>query len=226
MVSAAVALWWAAAPAFAGQDAPAHARPGAPEFAGPAFGLSVVLTLPSYADISTAECVVDRPEYYAIDLVPTNNLPGLGRAGGKGLVTYDESPFGISVTENGHYVYDLTVAAQHLPDREDGRYVAWVTTPDLSAIERIGPLDEHLEATANVAFNKFLVVVTFERLDAGAAQSGSSAAAAPVSSLNARSATSSWQGPIVLRGMSRSGLMHTMAGHGPFGSEPCAKYGY
>ena len=35
-----------------------------------------------------------------------------------------------------------------------------------------------------------------------------------------------WTGPVVSRGMSRSGLMHTMAGHGPFETEPCAVYGY
>ena len=35
-----------------------------------------------------------------------------------------------------------------------------------------------------------------------------------------------WTGPIVIRGMSRSGMMHTMAGHGPFEEENCAAYGY
>jgi hypothetical protein len=29
-----------------------------------------------------------------------------------------------------------------------------------------------------------------------------------------------------MRGMSRSGMMHTMAGHGPFQQENCARYGY
>jgi hypothetical protein len=29
-----------------------------------------------------------------------------------------------------------------------------------------------------------------------------------------------------MRGMSRSGRMHTLAGHGPFEAEPCAKYGF
>jgi len=35
-----------------------------------------------------------------------------------------------------------------------------------------------------------------------------------------------WTGPVVMRGMSRSGLMHTMAGHGAFEQENCAAYGY
>ena len=35
-----------------------------------------------------------------------------------------------------------------------------------------------------------------------------------------------WSGPIAFRGMSRSGLMHTMAGHGALQQENCAAYGY
>ncbi|MDE2875730.1 MAG: hypothetical protein OXU69_07275 [Gemmatimonadota bacterium] len=31
---------------------------------------------------------------------------------------------------------------------------------------------------------------------------------------------------VVIRGMSRSGMTHTMAGHGPFEEENCAAYGY
>ena len=35
-----------------------------------------------------------------------------------------------------------------------------------------------------------------------------------------------WTGPIVFRGASRSGMMHTMVGHGPLQQENCAAYGY
>ena len=35
-----------------------------------------------------------------------------------------------------------------------------------------------------------------------------------------------WSGPIVFRGMSRSGMMHTMVGHGALQKENCAAYGY
>ena len=59
--------------------------------------------------------------------------------------------------------------------------------------------------TGQVAWNKFLGVITREPADA---------------------TPETWQGPIIMRGMSRSGRMHTMAGHGPFEAEPCAKYGY
>ena len=35
-----------------------------------------------------------------------------------------------------------------------------------------------------------------------------------------------WSGPVVFRGMSRSGMMHTMVGHGALQQENCAAYGY
>ena len=55
-------------------------------------------------------------------------------------------------------------------------------------------------------WNKFLVFVTLEPAEA--------------------TGEARWQGPVVMRGLSRSGLMHTMAGHGPYEQEPCAVYGY
>ena len=55
-------------------------------------------------------------------------------------------------------------------------------------------------------WNKYLVIITLEPTD--------------------DPQSPRWQGPVVLRGMSRSGLMHTMAGHGPFQQEPCATFGY
>ena len=39
-------------------------------------------------------------------------------------------------------------------------------------------------------------------------------------------AATRWSGPIVFRGMSRSGMMHTMVGHGALQQENCAAYGY
>ena len=55
-------------------------------------------------------------------------------------------------------------------------------------------------------WNKFLVVITLEPDDGG--ESGM------------------WSGPVVFRGMSRSGMMHTMVGHGALQQENCAAYGY
>ncbi len=148
----------------------------------------------------------DPPVYYAIDLVPTRKVPGTRMAEGQGDVTFATSPFGVSISENGQYVYNLSIAMEKVRLRDGQALDVWVTTPDLDKIRHIGRLDDELKTKGTVDWNKFLVVVTLE-----------SAAEDP---------GATWTGPIVARGMSRSGLMHTMAGHGPFESEPCAVYGY
>jgi hypothetical protein len=143
--------------------------------------------------------------YYGIEMVPTRRVPGTGNAVGVGKVMFARSPFGVSVTPDGTYVYDLSLSLERLKAPRNGVLTAWVTTSDLSKIDRLGALDDEFRVDGRVEWNRFLVVVTLEPT------------AEP---------TDRWQGPIVLRGMSRSGMMHTMAGHGPFEKEPCAKYGF
>jgi hypothetical protein len=116
------------------------------------------------------------------------------------------SPFGFAVTPDGSYQYDLILESQRLAAPREGVYVVWVTTPSLDQIRLMGTLDERGGIEIGVGWNKFLVVVTLE----------------PVLDPEA----TIWSGPIIMRGMSRSGMMHTMAGHGPFETENCAIYGY
>ena len=84
--------------------------------------------------------------------------------------------------------------------------MVWTTTPELDQIALAGELTDAAGFSGQVAWNKFLVVVTLEpAFDPDATM---------------------WTGPVVIRGMSRSGMMHTMAGHGPFEEKNCAAYGY
>jgi len=156
---------------------------------------------------ATPECsLVSSPDYYEIDLVTTRKVSGARLAKGKGEVTYAASPFGISVSEEGSYLVNIDVSMSNVRLDDDKVLVAWVTTPQLDQIKALGTLDENLQVTGQTDFNKFLLVVTLEPRD--------------------KEPGAMWTGPVVSRGMSRSGLMHTMAGHGPFESEPCAVYGY
>ena len=66
-------------------------------------------------------------------------------------------------------------------------------------------LDADTTTSGRVDWNKFLVLVTLEP---------------------STEVTNRWLGPVVMRGMSRSGMMHTLAGHGPYENEPCLKYGF
>ena len=149
---------------------------------------------------------VDPPEYYGFPIVSTRRVPGTGQATGLGLITFVSSPFGLSLAPDGSYVYDLVLASERLAPPREGAYVVWVTTPNLDRVRLVGALDEQGGIRGTVQWNKFLVVITLEpRLDPEA---------------------TTWSGPIVMRGMSRSGMMHTMAGHGPFETENCVLYGY
>lgn len=167
------------------------------------------------------------PDYYRIPLASTRMVAGTGQTTGEaGLVFPASSPFGIAVTPDGSYDYRVRFRVERLPARNRGVFVAWVTTPQVDRVRRIGPLDGG-RAEGPVEWNKFLVVVTLEPVGAptaapvdGDALEGMDAAG------GVEGTTPPWTGPIVLRGMSRSGRMHTMAGHGPFEQERCAKYGF
>ena len=150
--------------------------------------------------------IPDLPSnYYGIDMVPTKRVPGTGAGVGIGVVTFSKSPYGVSVTPDGTYVVDVHLALDRIKQPKRGVLTAWATKDDLTEVKRLGTLDASLRASGQVRWNKFLLVVTLEP------------SAEP---------TDIWSGPVVMRGMSRSGLMHTLAGHGPYEKEPCAKYGF
>lgn len=151
-------------------------------------------------------CKESGTAYYSIELVTTKNIAGTGQASGKAIMKFDGSPFGISITKDGSNRHSLDIKLRNIKNHKKGRFVAWVTTPSLDQTKLIGSLDQEHTVSGEVSWNKYIVVITLEESTPENGQA--------------------WQGPIAFRGMSRSGLMHTMAGHGPFEQEPCAKYGY
>ncbi|WP_421772982.1 hypothetical protein [Gracilimonas sp.] len=153
------------------------------------------------------QCSEAGSEYYTIDLVTTKNVPGTGLAKGKAVMKFIPNPFGIAITKDGSYRHRLDIKLNKVNKPKKGTLVAWVTTPNLDKVKMLGPLDKNLETSGTVDWNKYIVVITLENK-------------------MPKSNFSMWSGPIAFRGLSRSGLMHTMAGHGPFAQEPCAKYGY
>ncbi|MDX1429774.1 MAG: hypothetical protein R3282_05780 [Rhodothermales bacterium] len=168
----------------------------------------VAPALPGYDVTPAGVCFLpapDPPAYYRIDLVPTGRVPGTAQVEGFGDILFSPSPFAVTVTPNGSYSYGIHVTLRNLRYRGEGHFVVWVATSDLRQVRRLGTLDETLSLKGSVDWNKFLLFVTLEPTD---------------------EPTERWTGPVVVRGLSRSGLMHTMAGHGPFSREPCATYGY
>jgi len=152
-------------------------------------------------------CRASSVPYYGFSLITTKNVPGTGQGSGKVELTFiEDSPFGVSVTDDGSYQYGLNISLDKINIRGRGELVAWVTTRDLSEIHRLGTFGENQTIQGSVDWNKFLVVITLEP-DPG-------------------ELTQKWRGPVVLRGMSRSGMMHTMVGHGVLQEENCFAYGY
>jgi len=154
------------------------------------------------------ECVLGpvSPDYYQIRLVGTKKVRGSRMAKGMGEVTFASSPFGVALSETGTYVVNLDLAMSNVTLDEGMSLAAWVTTPQIDQTEAIGIFDDAFQIQGSTEWNKFLVVITLEP--------------------KGKPLGPTWTGPIVARGMSRSGLMHTMAGHGPFETEPCAVYGF
>lgn len=158
-------------------------------------------------DAEAGFCTSDGPAYYALELVTTRNIPGTGVARAVAGVSLPlSSPFSVALTNDGSYAYDVSVSLERMKAPRQGHLVAWVTTREIDRIERIGTLDDVLQASGSVSWNKFIVLVTLESSDD------------PDQEM--------WSGPIVFRGMSRSGMMHTMVGHGALVQENCAAYGY
>ena len=152
-------------------------------------------------------CAVEGPAYYAFELVTTKNIPGTGFALATAEVSLPiASPFSVALTADGSYEYDLKVTLARMNAPHQGHLVAWVTTREIDRVVRMSTLDDDLQASGSVSWNKFIVVVTLESSDD------------PDQTM--------WTGPIVFRGASRSGMKHTMVGHGPLQQENCAAYGY
>ena len=149
------------------------------------------------------------PDLYCIDLI---HAPGLAPASGYVDLTPAASPFGASVTVDGHHRFDLTLHAAGLPDPAalgdyDG-YVAWATTPRLRPVRNLGPVANGSTLLGPVDLDKFLVLVTAEAApdaqaqDGAAAQDGTAASGTVAQDTPAEQGRTAWQGRIVLRGTS------------------------
>lgn len=167
-----------------------------PGAARPASDVRPVLSPASIGAPLAGDCAA-APEEVA--LRPTQNAPG-GR--GRMVLVQADSPYGIAVDAEGRHRYDIRLEVERLRRRDGASYVAWAATPELDRVARLGVLGPDNRVEATIVWNKFLVFVSEEAGPDG----------------------ERWAGPILLTGLSPSGRMHTMAGHGPFEGVACADY--
>lgn len=150
--------------------------------------------IPAASCLRPAAAVFD-PE--RIPLMPTGEERSFS---GYVELVFASSPFGVTVSRDGHSVYDIRLQLETARRPEAiPTLVAWATTPNLDQHVKLGVVDDDLRVTGRVDWNKFLVFVTAE------------------SSVN----VDRWQGPILLTAMSPSGWLPTMAGHGIFEGYAC-----
>ncbi|HEY5418943.1 MAG TPA: hypothetical protein VIK41_29105, partial [Gemmatimonadaceae bacterium] len=100
---------------------------------------------------------------YDIQLHNTLKTPN---ARGTARLVFAESPFGVTVTADGHASYDVQLSLSGLPEPSAlgpyKAYVAWGVTTDLKQWRRLGPVGNGESTVGTVDFNKFLLVVAAE----------------------------------------------------------------
>jgi hypothetical protein len=148
---------------------------------------------------TAAKSCTRAPE--TVRMRPTGQAPG---SRGTMVLMLPASPFGVTVDPEGHQTYDVRVEIAQLRRRDGAHHVVWAATPELDRWVRLGVLGSENHVTGHVAWNKFLVFVSEE----------------------ATPDVETWAGPILLTGLSPSGRMHTMAGHGPFEDVSCSDIGF
>lgn len=137
---------------------------------------------------------------YEFRLKPTSRARG---ASGTGYLRIAPSPFDIAVTKSGKLIYNLELTINGLlPPASLGpyqSYIVWITTPKLDRTEKLGALPDDGKFKATVSsMNKFILMITAE----------------PSANIEKRS------GPIVLRGISPSGLLEPFQNHELFNNIP------
>ena len=96
-------------------------------------------------------------DLYCIDLIAA---PGARGASGRVELSHPAGPFTVGVTTDGHSRYTLIGSVAGLPPGR--RYVAWVMTPQMDTIIKLGPIVRDSFVARDIALNKFTVLVTAE----------------------------------------------------------------
>jgi len=127
--------------------------------------------------------------------IQLRNTPKTPNARGTARLVFAESPFGVTVTADGHARYDVQLSLSGLPEPSAlgpyKAYVAWGVTTDLKQWRRLGPVGNGESTVGTVDFNKFLLVVAAE----------------------SDSAATKHAGAVALSGTSPSGWLQTFLSH-------------
>src|SRR6266550_6922626 len=127
--------------------------------------------LPDLCSRDTVARIVNTPNRstYCMRLVP---VPELRRLSGAVELHRAPSPFTVTVSAEGIFVYQPVIALHGLPNPSTlgpyAAYVAWATTPSFVDEVKLGPVREGRTPVGRIAFNQFIVLITAERSSATA----------------------------------------------------------
>ena len=95
---------------------------------------------------------------------------------GSVVLTPSASPFGLAVSRDGTFNYDLDIQVDDLPEASAlgayTTYEAWVATPALDMVRDLGAVENGHVLRAKAAWNKFTVFVTADPLLLAYAEAG------------------------------------------------------
>ncbi len=154
--------------------------------------LAAAVSLPANLLAPTpVAAAIARPALFRIELQPSNYAPS---ASGTVKLAPARSPFGMPLTPDGRFIFDLEISTSGLPAASAlgpyDNYVAWVVSADLSQVHQLGVIRPGETLRGQAAFNKFLVFISAEPKIAG----------------------ERWKGPVVLRGFAPSALLENFSG--------------
>lgn len=156
----------------------------------PQFGAGEATALRSAIRVPPADSL-RGPAFFSVDLQPLRTAQN--RARGRAALWFPDSPFTVATTPEGFYVWSFTLKVWKLPRRPNTVYVAWLAAPDLDPLRKIGVVEEGKALSGRVDFdNQFIFFVTAERTPD----------------------VERPKGAVMLRGISRSGYLDSMFGHG------------
>ena len=125
------------------------------------------LLWPSTSALSQRPCDDPAPDgpsrdLYCIELVPA---PGIAGASGRVELAQPPGPFTVSVAPDGRPRYQLILSAEGLPPPGSlgaRVLVAWVTSPSMESVQRMGVVRNGRTTLGTVELEKFVVLITAE----------------------------------------------------------------
>lgn len=133
--------------------------------------LSILLFSPCAAAAQGDVCAPSTHDLYCIDLTATGRG---GTATGTVALNYIPGPFTVPLTVDGHYRYAPRITVRDLPAPESGTtYVAWAATPPMDVIRRLGVVTNGANTAAEIALDRFIILISAERDSAAQEPRGS-----------------------------------------------------